>query len=281
MEPIMTTTVEPESRSKLSNSMPITLSTENLVKSYSRKGRTVVDQVSISVDTGEIVGLLGPNGAGKSTTFYMIVGSIRPNSGRIFYNDREITSLPMYQRARLGLGYLPQETSIFRKLTVAENITSVLEVRGLPKGELQNRKNQLMSELGLSSLANQKAYTLSGGECRRAEIARSLAIDPNFMLLDEPFSGIDPIAVQEIKQLVFQLKERGLGILITDHNAAEMLDIVDRAYLITDGKISLSGTPTELLSSQMARERYFGNSFNLPVKKTPIPNSSDETGYTD
>ena len=280
MEPIMTTTVEPESRSKLSNSMPITLSTENLVKSYSRKGRTVVDQVSISVDTGEIVGLLGPNGAGKSTTFYMIVGSIRPNSGRIFYNDREITSLPMYQRARLGLGYLPQETSIFRKLTVAENITSVLEVRGLPKGELQNRKNQLMSELGLSSLANQKAYTLSGGECRRAEIARSLAIDPNFMLLDEPFSGIDPIAVQEIKQLVFQLKERGLGILITDHNAAEMLDIVDRAYLITDGKISLSGTPTELLSSQMARERYFGNSFNLPAKKTPSLNPSDEAGHT-
>ena len=276
----MTTTVEPESRSKLSNSMPITLSTENLVKSYSRKGRTVVDQVSISVDTGEIVGLLGPNGAGKSTTFYMIVGSIRPNSGRIFYNDREITSLPMYQRARLGLGYLPQETSIFRKLTVAENISSVLQVRGLPKGELQKRQNQLMSELGLSSLANQKAYTLSGGECRRAEIARSLAIDPNFMLLDEPFSGIDPIAVQEIKQLVFQLKERGLGILITDHNAAEMLDIVDRAYLITDGKISLSGTPTELLSSQMARERYFGNSFNLPAKKTPTPNSSDETGHT-
>ena len=277
----MTATVEPENRSQLSNSMAITLSTENLVKSYSRKGRTVVDQVSISVGTGEIVGLLGPNGAGKSTTFYMIVGSIRPNSGRIFYNDREITSLPMYQRARLGLGYLPQETSIFRKLTVAENISSVLEVRGLPKGELQKRQNQLMSELGLSSLANQKAYTLSGGECRRAEIARSLAIDPNFMLLDEPFSGIDPIAVQEIKQLVFQLKERGLGILITDHNAAEMLDIVDRAYLITDGKISLSGTPTELLSSQMARERYFGNSFNLPAKKTPIPNSSDETGHTD
>ena len=281
MEPTMTATVEPENRSQLSNSTAITLSTENLVKSYSRKGRTVVDQVSISVGTGEIVGLLGPNGAGKSTTFYMIVGSIRPNSGRIFYNDREITSLPMYQRARLGLGYLPQETSIFRKLTVAENISSVLEVRGLPKGELQKRQNQLMSELGLSSLANQKAYTLSGGECRRAEIARSLAIDPNFMLLDEPFSGIDPIAVQEIKQLVFQLKERGLGILITDHNAAEMLDIVDRAYLITDGKISLSGTPTELLSSQMARERYFGNSFNLPVKKTPIPNSSDETGHTD
>ena len=281
MEPTMTATVEPENRSQLSNSMAITLSTENLVKSYSRKGRTVVDQVSISVGTGEIVGLVGPNGAGKSTTFYMIVGSIRPNSGRIFYNDREITSLPMYQRARLGLGYLPQETSIFRKLTVAENISSVLEVRGLPKGELQKRQNQLMSELGLSSLANQKAYTLSGGEWRRAEIARSLAIDPNFMLLDEPFSGIDPIAVQEIKQLVFQLKERGLGILITDHNAAEMLDIVDRAYLITDGKISLSGTPTELLSSQMARERYFGNSFNLPVKKTPIPNSSDETGHTD
>ena len=281
MEPTMTATVEPENRSQLSNSTAITLSTENLVKSYSRKGRTVVDQVSISVGTGEIVGLLGPNGAGKSTTFYMIVGSIRPNSGRIFYNDREITSLPMYQRARLGLGYLPQETSIFRKLTVAENISSVLEVRGLPKDELQKRQNQLMSELGLSSLANQKAYTLSGGECRRAEIARSLAIDPNFMLLDEPFSGIDPIAVQEIKQLVFQLKERGLGILITDHNAAEMLDIVDRAYLITDGKISLSGTPTELLSSQMARERYFGNSFNLPVKKTPIPNSSDETGHTD
>ena len=236
--------------------------------------------IDFACEKSERFGLLGINGAGKSTTFYMIVGSIRPNSGRIFYNDREITSLPMYQRARLGLGYLPQETSIFRKLTVAENISSVLQVRGLPKGELQKRQNQLMSELGLSSLANQKAYTLSGGECRRAEIARSLAIDPNFMLLDEPFSGIDPIAVQEIKQLVFQLKERGLGILITDHNAAEMLDIVDRAYLITDGKISLSGTPTELLSSQMARERYFGNSFNLPAKKTPTPNSSDETGHT-
>ena len=192
MEPTMTATVEPENRSQLSNSMAITLSTENLVKSYSRKGRTVVDQVSISVGTGEIVGLLGPNGAGKSTTFYMIVGSIRPNSGRIFYNDREITSLPMYQRARLGLGYLPQETSIFRKLTVAENISSVLEVRGLPKGELQKRQNQLMSELGLSSLANQKAYTLSGGECRRAEIARSLAIDPNCHLCPSPLSPLSP-----------------------------------------------------------------------------------------
>ena len=244
--------------------MSITLSTENLVKSYSQKGRTVVNQVSISVDTGEIVGLLGPNGAGKSTTFYMIVGSIRPNSGRIFYNGRDVTLLPMYQRAKLGLGYLPQETSIFRKLTVAENIASVLEVRGILKDEIRARQRHLMDELGLSGLADQKAYTLSGGECRRAEIARSLAIDPNFILLDEPFSGIDPIAVQEIKQLVIQLKKRGLGILITDHNAAEMLDIVDRAYLITDGKISLDGTPTELLSSQMARERYFGNRFTLP-----------------
>lgn len=258
--------------------MALTLSTRDLVKSYSRRGRTVVNQVSITVSTGEIVGLLGPNGAGKSTIFYMIVGSIQPNSGQILFDQQEVTFLPMYQRAKLGIGYLPQDKSIFRKLTVEENIAAVLEMRGMPKTQRKARQEELMAELGITSLANQKAYTLSGGECRRAEIARALATDPAFILLDEPFSGIDPIAVQEIKQLVLQLKDRGLGIFITDHNAVEMLAIVDRAYLITDGKISLSGTPTELLASQMAREHYFGTGFALPpiTEAPPQPDLSQK-----
>jgi len=219
--------------------------------------------VSIEVETGKIVGLLGPNGAGKSTTFYMVVGLINPNAGRITYDGQDITFLPMYKRARLGIGYLAQETSIFRKLTIEQNIAAILEGLNMSKGERQQRVEQLMGELGISELAKRKAYTLSGGECRRAEIARALAATPSFILLDEPFSGIDPIAVQDIKQLILHLRSRNLGILITDHNAAETLGIVDRAYLITDGKITLDGTPEQLLENEMAKELYFGHDFDF------------------
>jgi lipopolysaccharide export system ATP-binding protein len=241
----------------------ITLQTHGLVKRYTRRGPIVVNQVSIEVETGHIVGLLGPNGAGKSTTFYMVVGLIRPNAGRISYGEQDITFLPMYKRARLGIGYLSQETSIFRKLTVEQNIRSVLEALDIPKDERKRRCEELMEELGISDLAKRKAYTLSGGECRRAEIARALAASPSFILLDEPFSGIDPIAVQDIKQLIMHLRDRNLGVLITDHNAAETLGIVNRSYLITDGKIMLSGTPEELIQSEIAREQYFGHDFEL------------------
>jgi len=243
--------------------MSIKLKTHGLIKRYSRKGRNVVNDVSVEVGTNEIVGLLGPNGAGKSTTFYMIVGSIKPNVGDISYNGQIITKFPMFRRARLGISYLPQDTSIFQKLTVEENIESVLEVMGTDKQMRQRRKTELMDELGISHLAKSKAYTLSGGECRRAEIARALASDPSFILLDEPFSGIDPIAVQDIKQIIFHLRERNLGVLVTDHNAAEMLEIVDRAYLITDGKITLAGSPEELIENEIARQSYFGKHFEL------------------
>ena len=243
--------------------MSIKLQTHNLVKRYTRRGPTVVNQVSIEVETGKIVGLLGPNGAGKSTTFYMVVGLINPNAGRITYDGQDITFLPMYKRARLGIGYLAQETSIFRKLTIEQNIAAILEGLNMSKGERQQRVEQLMGELGISELAKRKAYTLSGGECRRAEIARALAATPSFILLDEPFSGIDPIAVQDIKQLILHLRSRNLGILITDHNAAETLGIVDRAYLITNGKITLDGTPEQLLENEMAKELYFGHDFDF------------------
>ena len=243
--------------------MSIKLKTHGLIKRYSRKGRNVVNDVSVEVGTNEIVGLLGPNGAGKSTTFYMIVGSIKPNVGDISYDGQIITKFPMFRRARLGISYLPQDTSIFQKLTVEENIESVLEVMGIDKQIRQRRKTELMDELGISHLAKSKAYTLSGGECRRAEIARALASDPSFILLDEPFSGIDPIAVQDIKQIIFHLRERKLGVLVTDHNAAEMLEIVDRAYLITDGKITLAGSPEELIENEIARQSYFGKHFEL------------------
>ncbi len=238
----------------------------NLVKRYTRRGPIVVNEVSVSVEQGEIVGLLGPNGAGKSTTFYMMVGLIRPNSGRITYGDSDITFLPMYKRARLGIGYLSQETSIFRKLTVKQNIEAILEARGMPKNDRTSRIEEFTDELGISKLLHRKAYTLSGGECRRAEIARALAAQPEFILLDEPLSGIDPIAVADIKQLILHLRKRNLGILITDHNAVETLNIVDRAYLIADGKITLSGTPEELLESEVARELYFGHNFQYTKK---------------
>lgn len=237
------------------------LQAHNLVKRYTRRGPIVVNEVSLSVQKGEIVGLLGPNGAGKSTTFYMVVGLIRPNSGRITYGDRDITFLPMYKRSRLGIGYLSQETSIFRKLTVKQNIEAVLEAQGMQKFEREDRIKEFTDELGISGLLHRKAYTLSGGECRRAEIARALAAQPEFILLDEPLSGIDPIAVADIKQLILHLRNRNLGILITDHNATETLNIVDRAYLIADGKITLAGTPEELLESDLARDLYFGHNF--------------------
>lgn len=239
------------------------LQARGLVKRYSRKGPIVVNQVDLDVETGEIVGLLGPNGAGKSTTFYMVVGLIRPNAGQVIYDDRDVTFLPMYKRARLGIGYLAQETSIFRKLTIEQNLMAILEVLDIPKDERKRRARQLMEELGISDLANRKAYTLSGGECRRAEIARALAASPSFILLDEPFSGIDPIAVQDIQQLILHLRSRNLGILITDHNAEETLGIVDRAYLIADGKITLTGTPEELVGNELARDLYFGHHFEL------------------
>lgn len=243
--------------------MSVQLQAHGLVKRYSRRGPIVVNQVDLDVETGEIVGLLGPNGAGKSTTFYMVVGLICPNAGQVIYDGRDITFLPMYKRARLGIGYLAQETSIFRKLTVEQNLTSILEVLDIPKDERKRRAGQLMDELGISDLADRKAYTLSGGECRRAEIARALAASPSFILLDEPFSGIDPIAVQDIQQLILDLRSRDLGILITDHNAEETLGIVDRAYLIADGTITLSGTPEELVESELARDLYFGHNFEL------------------
>ena len=251
--------------------MAIELQAHRLVKRYTRRGPIVVNEVSLSLRQGEIVGLLGPNGAGKSTTFYMVVGLIRPNAGRITYANEDITFYPMYKRARLGIGYLAQETSIFRKLTVQQNIEAILEAQGVPKSEREPRIRELTDELGISNLLLRKAYTLSGGECRRAEIARALAARPDFILLDEPLSGIDPIAVADIKQLISHLRDRNLGVLITDHNAVETLDIVDRAYIIVDGKITLAGTPEELINNEMARDLYFGHNFSYQVPETVVP----------
>lgn len=237
------------------------LATHNLVKSYSK--RMVVDHVSIDVNRREVVGLLGPNGAGKTTTFNMVVGLIRPNEGRIAIDDEDITTLPMYKRARKGIGYLSQEPSIFRKLTVEENLMAVLEILDLSPAEREDRLNQLLEEFGISHLAKQKAYLLSGGEKRRTEIARSLVTSPDFLLLDEPFSGIDPLAVIDIQEIVSRLRDLGLGVLVTDHSVRETLEITDRAYLIADGKILMSGTAEELLASERARELYFGDRFML------------------
>lgn len=237
------------------------LATDNLVKSYSK--RVVVNHVSIDVNQGEVVGLLGPNGAGKTTTFYMVVGLIRPQEGRIFLDDEDITDLPMYKRARKGIGYLSQEPSIFRKLTVEENLMAVLETLPLSPNERKERMEQLLEELGISHLAKQRAYTLSGGERRRTEIARALATSPRFLLLDEPFSGIDPIAVIDIQEIIARLRDLGLGILVTDHSVRETLEITNRSYLIADGKIIMSGTANELLASERARELYFGDRFAL------------------
>ncbi len=237
------------------------LRSENLTKSY--KGRVVVRGVSFHVEQGEVVGLLGPNGAGKTTTFYMVVGLTPPESGSVFLDSQEITDLPMYLRARQGLSYLPQEPSVFRKLTVSENIMAILEMLNFNGQEKRQRMLDLMSELGLEHVANSKAYTLSGGERRRVEIARALATSPSFMLLDEPFAGIDPIAVADIQSIISKLRDNGIGILITDHNVRETLKITDRAYIINNGEIFRSGSPVELSSDPEVKKVYLGETFKL------------------
>ncbi len=234
---------------------------ENLVMSF--KGRRVVSSVSVQVKAGEVVGLLGPNGAGKTTTFYMILGLLMPESGRVFLNGDDVTYMPVHQRARRGLGFLPQEPSIFRKLTVEENLRAIAETLTLLPEEREHRVAYLLDELGLTHLAHSQAYTLSGGERRRAEIARALIPSPLFLLLDEPFAGIDPIAVADIQNIVAQLKKKEIGILITDHNVRETLRVVDRAYIIHEGKVLLSGTATELASDETARHVYLGEQFHL------------------
>lgn len=241
--------------------MERTLRTDSLVKSF--KGRTVVAGVSISLGAGEVVGLLGPNGAGKTTTFYMVLGLLKPDRGRVILNGEDITGLPVYKRARRGLGFLSQEPSIFRKLTVEQNLMAILEILDLTKEERRRRLEGLLQELDLTHLAKSKAYTLSGGERRRAEITRSLVTSPSFMLMDEPFSGIDPIAVADIQAIIARLKDKGIGILITDHNVRETLQIVDRAYLIYEGQVLVSGTAHELASDERAREIYLGEQFSL------------------
>lgn len=237
------------------------LRTEDLVKAY--KGRKVVNGVSLEVSSGEIVGLLGPNGAGKTTTFYIIVGFIRPDGGSVFLDDRPLNRMPMYRRARIGIGYLPQESSVFRKMTVGDNLAAILETLRLPKHERDRIRAGLLQELGLTRLEKQMAYTLSGGERRKVEIARALVTRPSVLLLDEPFSGIDPIAVSEIQNIVRDLRERGLGILITDHNVRETLAITDRAYIMYDGKILISGSAEQLASDPEARKIYLGERFRL------------------
>jgi lipopolysaccharide export system ATP-binding protein len=237
------------------------LYTRNLVKKY--RNRAVVDNVSIEVEQGEIVGLLGPNGAGKTTSFYMIVGLIRPKEGKIFLNNEDITSLPVYMRARKGIGYLAQEPSVFRNLTVENNLRAVLELSDFTKQEQGERLESLLSEFGLTKIRKSKGIQLSGGERRRTEIARALALKPGFILLDEPFAGIDPIAVEDIQNIVSHLKNKNIGILITDHNVHETLSITDRAYLLFEGRILKSGTASELAEDELVRKVYLGNSFEL------------------
>ncbi len=239
----------------------ITLRAENLVKIYNK--RRVVDNVSVEIEQGEIVGLLGPNGAGKTTTFYMITGMIRPSSGMICLDEQDITRLPMYKRARLGVGYLSQEPSIFRQLTVAENIMAILETLPLNRTERKKRLKALLDELSIAHLADNKAYTLSGGERRRVEITRALVTSPKFILLDEPFAGVDPIAVEDIQKIIYSLKSRGIGVLITDHNVRETLSITDRAYLLFEGNVLLAGTAERLAEDPQARKLYLGNKFRL------------------
>jgi lipopolysaccharide export system ATP-binding protein len=241
--------------------MERSLRTESLVKTF--RGRTVVAGVSISLEAGEVVGLLGPNGAGKTTTFYMVLGLLKPDRGKVMLNGEDITELPVYKRARRGLGFLSQEPSIFRKLTVEQNLMAILEILDLTKSERQHRLESLLRELDLTHLAKSKAYTLSGGERRRAEITRSLVTAPHFMLMDEPFAGIDPIAVADIQTIIARLKEKGIGVLVTDHNVRETLQIVDRAYLIYEGQVLVSGTARELASDERAREIYLGKQFSL------------------
>lgn len=241
------------------------LRAENIMKSY--KGRKVVKGISLEVNQGEIIGLLGPNGAGKTTSFYMIVGLIKPNGGNIYLNDQEITTFPMYKRAQSGIGYLAQEASVFRKLSVEENILSVLQLTSLSKKEQHDKMESLIEEFGLGHIRKNRGDLLSGGERRRTEIARALATDPKFVLLDEPFAGVDPVAVEDIQRIVAHLKNKNIGILITDHNVQETLAITDRTYLMFEGSILKAGVPEELAADEMVRKVYLGQNFELRKKK--------------
>jgi lipopolysaccharide export system ATP-binding protein len=252
----------------MTDEQPMVLRTEDLVKKY--RARTVVNHVSIQVKQGEIVGLLGPNGAGKTTTFYMTVGLVAPNEGKIFLNEVDITGYPVYQRARQGIGYLAQEASIFRKMTVEDNLRSILEMTDKTPEHQKEKLESLITELGLHKVRKNLGDRLSGGERRRTEIARCLAIDPKFIMLDEPFAGIDPIAVLDIQTIVAQLKQKNIGVLITDHNVHETLSITDRAYLLFEGKVLFQGTAEELAANEIVREKYLGRDFELRKKKTSI-----------
>ena len=240
------------------------LRTEDLVKKY--KQRTVVNKVSVEVNQGEIVGLLGPNGAGKTTTFYMVVGLIKPYSGKVYLDEKDISDQPMYKRAQMGIGYLPQEASVFRKMSVEDNILSVLQMTGKPREYQMEKLESLINEFSLQKVRKNLGDQLSGGERRRTEIARCLAIEPKFIMLDEPFAGVDPIAVEEIQNVVWHLKHRNIGILITDHNVHETLNITDRAYLLFEGRILFHGTPDELANNQVVKEKYLGTNFKLQKK---------------
>jgi lipopolysaccharide export system ATP-binding protein len=244
--------------------LSLTIHTHNLIKIY--KNRTVVNKVSVDVKQGEIVGLLGPNGAGKTTSFYMVVGLIKPDEGTVFLNDQDITKLPMYKRAQMGIGYLPQEPSVFRKLSVEDNVMAVLEMTKLTKAERQHKLESLLDEFNLNKVRKNNGDSLSGGERRRTEIARALAVDPKFILLDEPFAGVDPIAVEDIQTVVAKLKYKNIGILITDHNVNETLSICDRAYLLIDGKIFKEGTAEQLADDEQVRRLYLGTNFELKRK---------------
>lgn len=235
--------------------------TEKLVKSY--RGKKVVDGVDVNVRPGEIVGLLGPNGAGKTTTFYMVTGLVHPTGGQVYFKDRNVSKVPMYQRARMGMGYLSQEPSIFRKLTVKENVMAILETLPISRRERRERLEFLLNELKISHLAKQRAYTLSGGERRRLEITRALVTNPSLILLDEPFSGVDPLAVYEVQEIIKELREKGLGVLITDHNVRETLAVVDRAYLMCEGKVLREGASSFLVNDEVSRELYLGPRFSM------------------
>lgn len=265
--------------------MSLTIYTKELVKSY--RNRTVVNKVSVEVTQGQIVGLLGPNGAGKTTSFYMVVGLIKPDEGTVYLNDQDITKLPMYKRAQMGIGYLPQEASVFRKLSVEDNIMAVLEMTKLTKAERQEKLEELLNEFNLHHVRKNNGDSLSGGERRRTEIARALAVDPKFILLDEPFAGVDPIAVEDIQAVVARLKYKNIGILITDHNVNETLSICDRAYLLIEGKIFKHGTAEELADDEHVRNLYLGTNFELKRKdwilemgKGPVKRQVEENDHS-
>jgi lipopolysaccharide export system ATP-binding protein len=260
---VVKTEVRPETKtaSKFDGDGKLILRTDKLVKIYG--GRAVVNGVDINLRRGEIVGLLGPNGAGKTTSFYMIVGLVRPNGGRVFFDDKDVTDYPMFRRARMGMGYLPQEESIFRKLTVEENIMAILETLSINKRERRHRCDELLTQFGIEHVSRQLALTLSGGEKRRLTIARSLVTKPSLLMLDEPFSGVDPIAVYDVQQIIQNLRDTGLGILITDHNVRETLSIVDRAYLIHEGKVLSEGTKDFLINDPISRQFYLGERFQM------------------